>query len=70
MVFRRFGIRLAARLTLLGLLMALTIWLVLLPGYLSATLLVAAVLAAAAAGLLRADDDISLADDADRDAEV
>ena len=51
MVFRRFGIRLAARLILLGLLMALTIWLVLLPGYLSSSLLAGALLTAAAAEL-------------------
>jgi nitrogen fixation/metabolism regulation signal transduction histidine kinase len=48
MVFRRFVIRLAARMVLLGLLMALTIWLVVLPGYLSASLLAGALLTAAA----------------------
>ena len=53
MVFRHFAIRLTVRLVVLGLLMALTAWLVVLPGYLSATLLVAAVLAAAAAELWR-----------------
>lgn len=51
MVFRRFSVRLAVRLVLLGLLMALTSWLVLLPGYLSASVLAAALLAAAAAEL-------------------
>ncbi|MGA8205246.1 MAG: ATP-binding protein [Woeseiaceae bacterium] len=53
MVFRHFAIRLTVRLIVLGLLMALTSWLVVLPGYLSATLLAAALLAAAAAELRR-----------------
>ena len=51
MVFRRFSWQLAVRLVVLGLLTALTSWLVLLPGYASSSLLAGAVLAAAAAEL-------------------
>jgi two-component system nitrogen regulation sensor histidine kinase NtrY len=51
MVFRRFSWQLAVRLVVLGLLTALTSWLVVLPGYASSSLLAGAVLAAAAAEL-------------------
>jgi nitrogen fixation/metabolism regulation signal transduction histidine kinase len=51
MVFRRFTWQLAVRLVVLGLLMALTSWLVVLPGYASASILAGAVLAMAAAEL-------------------
>ena len=51
MVFRRFSWQLAVRLIVLGLLTALTAWLVVLPGYASASILAGAVLAAAAAEL-------------------
>ena len=51
MVFRRFSWRLAVRLVVLGLLMALTAWLVVLPGYASASLLAGAALIASAAEL-------------------
>lgn len=53
MVFRHFSVRLAIRLVVLGLLMALTSWLVVLPGYLSVSILAAALLIAAAAELWR-----------------
>jgi nitrogen fixation/metabolism regulation signal transduction histidine kinase len=51
MVFRRFSVQLAVRLVLLGVLMALTSWLLLEAGYLSASVLAAALLAGAAAEL-------------------
>ena len=51
MVFRRFSWQLAVRLVVLGLLTSLTSWLVVLPGYASASILAGAVLAMAAAEL-------------------
>ena len=51
MVFRRFSWQLAVRLVVLGLLTALTAWLVVLPGYASASLLAGAALIASAAEL-------------------
>jgi nitrogen fixation/metabolism regulation signal transduction histidine kinase len=51
MVFRRFSVALAIRLSILGLLVALTAWLLLLPGYLSASALCMAALTACAAEL-------------------
>ncbi len=51
MVFRRFSWHLAVRLVVVGLLTALTAWLVVLPGYATASLLAGAVLAMAAAEL-------------------
>ena len=51
MVFRRFSWQLATRLVVLGLLTALTSWLVVLPGFASASILAGAVLAMAAAEL-------------------
>ena len=51
MVFRRFSWQLAARLVVLGLLTVFTSWLVVLPGYVSASILAGAILAMAAAEL-------------------
>ena len=45
MVFRRFVVSLVARLVLIGLAMALVVWLILEPGFHSATLIAAVVLA-------------------------
>ena len=51
MVFRRFSVALAVRLVMTGLLTLLAVWLLFLPGYVSATLLATAALAAAAGEL-------------------
>ena len=51
MIFRRFSLQLAVRLVVLGLLTAVTAWLVVLPGYASASLLTGAALVAFAAEL-------------------
>ncbi len=53
MAYRQFSVLLAARLTLVGISMALLIWLILTPGFIAATIIVAVIFAATAAELWR-----------------